>query len=68
MDRDGAKTGYDLDLLKAMTFGGLGAGDRLGRRPATHGTWSEAVTRGGGGMRCWRASIFHFGEGLHRRP
>jgi cyclase len=39
MDRDGAKTGYDLELLKAVTVGGGRAGDRLGRgrQRAAHG-------------------------------
>jgi cyclase len=60
MDRDGAKTGYDLDLLKAMTsavsvpvIASGGAGN------ARH--MVEAVTKGGADA-VLAASIFHFGE------
>jgi imidazole glycerol-phosphate synthase subunit HisF len=60
MDRDGAKTGYDLDLLKAVThavsvpvIASGGAGN------ARH--MVEAVTEGGADA-VLAASIFHFGE------
>ncbi|HEY2753635.1 imidazole glycerol phosphate synthase subunit HisF [Phenylobacterium sp.] len=60
MDRDGAKIGYDLDLLKAVTsavsvpvIASGGAGN------AAH--MVEAVT-GGGADAVLAASIFHFGE------
>jgi cyclase len=60
MDRDGAKTGYDLDLLKAVTnavnvpvIASGGAGN------ARH--MVEAVTQGGADA-VLAASIFHFGE------
>jgi len=60
MDRDGAKTGYDLDLLKAMTsavsvpvIASGGAGN------AAH--MVDAVTEGGADA-VLAASIFHFGE------
>lgn len=60
MDRDGAKTGYDLDLLKAVTSavnvpviasGGAGAAQHM----------VDAVTKGGADA-VLAASIFHFGE------
>ncbi len=60
MDRDGAKTGYDLALLRAMTdavsvpviaSGGAGSTQHL----------IEAVTMGGADA-VLAASIFHFGE------
>ena len=60
MDRDGAKTGYDLPLLRAVTAavsvpviasGGAGATAHL----------VEAV-RDGGADAVLAASIFHFGE------
>ncbi len=60
MDRDGAKTGYDLDLLKAVTnavnvpviaSGGAGNAQHM----------VEAVTVGGADA-VLAASIFHFGE------
>ena len=60
MDRDGAKTGYDLDLLRAVTAavpvpviasGGAGGVGHL----------VEAV-RDGGADAVLAASIFHFGE------
>lgn len=60
MDRDGAKTGYDLELLKAVTkavnvpvIASGGAGN------ARH--MVEAVTLGGADA-VLAASIFHFGE------
>jgi cyclase len=60
MDRDGAKTGYDLDLLKAVTsavsvpvIASGGAGN------ARH--MVEAATLGGADA-VLAASIFHFGE------
>jgi cyclase len=60
MDRDGAKTGYDLDLLKAVTnavnvpvIASGGAGN------AAH--MVDAVTKGGADA-VLAASIFHFGE------
>lgn len=60
MDRDGAKTGYDLDLLKAVTeavnvpviaSGGAGSARHM----------VEAATVGGADA-VLAASIFHFGE------
>jgi cyclase len=60
MDRDGVKTGYDLDLLKAITAavhvpviasGGAGNAQDL----------ADAVTIGGADA-VLAASIFHFGE------
>jgi len=60
MDRDGAKTGYDLELLKAVTnavnvpviaSGGAGSAQHM----------VEAVTKGGADA-VLAASIFHFGE------
>jgi len=60
MDRDGAKIGYDLELLKAVTSavsvpviasGGAGEAQHM----------VEAVTRGGADA-VLAASIFHFGE------
>jgi len=60
MDRDGAKTGYDLGLLKAVTnavsvpviaSGGAGSARHM----------VEAVTQGGADA-VLAASIFHFGE------
>jgi cyclase len=60
MDRDGAKTGYDLPLLKAMTSavsvpviasGGAGNAQHM----------VDAVLRGGADA-VLAASIFHFGE------
>jgi len=60
MDRDGAKTGYDLELLKAVTSavhvpviasGGAGNAQHM----------VEAVTKGGADA-VLAASIFHFGE------
>jgi cyclase len=60
MDRDGAKTGYDVELLAAVTaavgvpvIASGGAGD------AAH--MVEAVRRGGADA-VLAASIFHFGE------
>ena len=38
MDQDGAKTGYDIALLKAVTVGGRRAGDRQRRGRATPST------------------------------
>ena len=60
MDRDGAKTGYDLDLLKAVTSavnvpviasGGAGNAQHM----------VDAVVKGGADA-VLAASIFHFGE------
>jgi cyclase len=60
MDRDGAKTGYDLELLKAVTHavsvpviasGGAGNAHHM----------VDAVTKGGADA-VLAASIFHFGE------
>ncbi|MFI4964233.1 MAG: imidazole glycerol phosphate synthase subunit HisF [Caulobacterales bacterium] len=60
MDRDGAKTGYDLDLLKAVSaavsvpvIASGGAGNAL--------HMVDAVTKGGADA-VLAASIFHFGE------
>ena len=60
MDRDGAKIGYDLDLLRAITSavnvpviasGGAGNAQHM----------ADAVTKGGADA-VLAASIFHFGE------
>ncbi|OYX45463.1 MAG: imidazole glycerol phosphate synthase subunit HisF, partial [Alphaproteobacteria bacterium 32-64-14] len=60
MDRDGAKTGYDLDLLRAIrdvvrvpiiASGGAGTVEHM----------ADAVTKGGADA-VLAASIFHFGE------
>lgn len=60
MDRDGAKTGYDIGLLRAITAavgvpviasGGAGSSDDL-----------VAAVRDGGADAVLAASIFHFGE------
>jgi len=60
MDRDGAKTGYDIELLRAVTgavnvpviaSGGAGSAAHM----------VEAVTKGGADA-VLAASIFHFGE------
>jgi cyclase len=60
MDRDGAKSGYDIDLLEAVTAavsvpviasGGAGSARHM----------AEAVTAGGADA-VLAASIFHFGE------
>ena len=60
MDRDGAKTGFDLELLRAVTgavsvpviaSGGAGTAEHL----------AQAVTLGGADA-VLAASIFHFGE------
>ena len=61
MDRDGTKSGFDLELTRAVTRGGRRAGDRQRRRrharaPGRGHRAAAAPTR------CWRPSIFHFGE------
>ncbi|HSV02237.1 MAG TPA: imidazole glycerol phosphate synthase subunit HisF [Phenylobacterium sp.] len=60
MDRDGAKSGYDLDLLKAVSSAVsvpvIASGGAGGARDM-----AEAVT-GGGADAVLAASIFHFGE------
>ena len=66
MDRDGAKTGYDIALLRAVTRRRRRAGDRLGRRRATPRTWSRRCSDGGADA-VLAASIFHFGEVSDRR-
>jgi cyclase len=60
MDRDGAKAGYDLALLKAVTSAvGVPVIASGGAGNAQH--MAEAVTRGGADA-VLAASIFHFGE------
>ncbi|MDD3836389.1 MAG: imidazole glycerol phosphate synthase subunit HisF [Phenylobacterium sp.] len=60
MDRDGAKTGYDLDLLKAVTSAvGVPVIASGGAGNAQH--MVDAV-RIGGADAVLAASIFHFGE------
>jgi len=60
MDRDGAKTGYDLDLLKAVTSAvGVPVIASGGAGNAQH--MVEAVKQGGADA-VLAASIFHFGE------
>jgi len=60
MDRDGAKIGYDLDLLKAVTSAvGVPVIASGGAGNAQH--MVDAVVRGGADA-VLAASIFHFGE------
>ncbi|WP_374575230.1 imidazole glycerol phosphate synthase subunit HisF [Phenylobacterium sp.] len=60
MDRDGAKTGYDLELLHAVTSAvGVPVIASGGAGSAQH--MVEAVTRGGADA-VLAASVFHFGE------
>jgi imidazole glycerol-phosphate synthase subunit HisF len=60
MDRDGAKTGYDLALLKAVTTAvGVPVIASGGAGNARH--MADAVTQGGADA-VLAASIFHFGE------
>ncbi|HEY1559716.1 MAG TPA: imidazole glycerol phosphate synthase subunit HisF [Caulobacteraceae bacterium] len=60
MDRDGAKTGYDIDLLKAVTAAvGIPVIASGGAGHAGH--LVEAV-KAGGADAVLAASIFHFGE------
>jgi cyclase len=60
MDRDGAKNGYDIDLLKAVTSAvGVPVIASGGAGNARH--MVEAVTKGGADA-VLAASIFHFGE------
>jgi cyclase len=60
MDRDGAKTGYDLALLKAVTSAvGVPVIASGGAGNAQH--MADAVTEGGADA-VLAASIFHFGE------
>jgi phosphoribosyl-ATP pyrophosphohydrolase len=59
MDRDGAKSGYDLELHAQGELVGRRAGDRLGRR-REHRHLIEAVEAGADAVLA--ASIFHFGE------
>ena len=60
MDRDGAKTGYDIDLLKAVT-GAVGVPVIASGGAGTAAHLVEAV-RDGGADAVLAASIFHFGE------
>ena len=59
MDRDGTKSGFDLDLLAGDPGPGEPAAGRLGR--SRHG---RAFRRGcpGRGQRPAAASVFHYGE------
>jgi len=60
MDRDGARTGYDIELLSAVTGAvGVPVIASGGAGGAAH--MVEAVTRGGADA-VLAASIFHFGE------
>src|SRR5262249_5496813 len=60
MDRDGAKTGYDLELLKAVSSAvGVPVIASGGAGNAQH--MVEAVLQGGADA-VLAASIFHFGE------
>jgi len=60
MDRDGAKTGYDLELLRQVTSAvGVPVIASGGAGSAQH--MAEAVTQGGADA-VLAASIFHFGE------
>ena len=60
MDRDGAKTGYDLALLKAVSSAvGVPVIASGGAGSAQH--MIEAVSQGGADA-VLAASIFHFGE------
>jgi cyclase len=60
MDRDGAKNGYDLALLKAVT-GAVGVPVIASGGAGTVGHMVDAV-RDGGADAVLAASIFHFGE------
>lgn len=60
MDRDGAKSGYDLDLLRAVT-GAVGVPVIASGGAGKVGHLVEAV-RDGGADAVLAASIFHFGE------
>jgi len=51
MDRDGTKSGFDLELTRAVSSGGVGKLDDL----------VDGVTKGGASA-VLAASIFHFGE------
>ncbi|HEY3950113.1 imidazole glycerol phosphate synthase subunit HisF [Phenylobacterium sp.] len=60
MDRDGAKTGYDLDLLKAVS-GAVGVPVIASGGAGNAQHMVDAVTQGGADA-VLAASIFHFGE------
>jgi cyclase len=60
MDRDGAKTGYDLDLLKAVT-GAVGV-PVIASGGAGNAQHMVDAVRIGGADAVLAASIFHFGE------
>ena len=58
IDRDGTRSGFDTDLLRAIIVAGRRAGHRVGRRGRTRRTSSRAV-RDGGADAVLAASIFH---------
>jgi cyclase len=60
MDRDGARTGYDLDLLAAVS-GAVGAPVIASGGAGTAAHMIEAVTIGGADA-VLAASVFHFGD------
>jgi len=60
MDRDGARTGYDLDLLAAVS-GAVGAPVIASGGAGTAAHMIEAVTVGGADA-VLAASVFHFGD------
>ena len=60
MDRDGAKIGYDLDLLKAVS-GAVGVPVIASGGAGNAQHMVDAVTKGGADA-VLAASIFHFGE------
>ena len=51
IDRDGTRSGYDLELLAAAVARGARADRRLGRRRRTGGSGGGARRRSGGGAR-----------------
>ena len=58
MDRDGTGSGFDTELLRAITDAGRGAGHRLGRRGRPRATSSRPSVDGGADA-VLAASIFH---------
>jgi cyclase len=60
MDRDGAKTGYDIGLLKAIT-GAVGV-PVIASGGAGSAADLVAAVKEGGADAVLAASIFHFGE------
>ena len=57
IDRDGTRSGYDTELLRAITLAGARAGDRLRRGRGPGGL--RGGGRDGGADAVLAASIFH---------